>query len=696
MSMWVIPCFLSAGSALFLGAILYRKKSDNPIFVPLALVLVVLAWIQSLNGFIGIFPEYVLLWKRSILLGELVFPISLGYVTSTFLQHFSPTSIKKNRNKFFLIGVGALILCTWLLAWPESVLQLAQNGEIVFPRVVGWIMWGFILLALVIGLSQLEQILRLARDPLRFQMKFVVIGLGGLAGISIAQASQLLLLPVWHQTNAWVGGVAACFSLSMIAWGLARWRLHDLGQKVQVSHQALYTSLTFLCVGGYLILVGIVAEVIKETGWEIGEALGALLVFISSMGLVVVIVSRAARAEIQRFISRHFFRTKYDYRQKWLDVTDTFSSCDDSQQIWDRYLEWLVRTFGAPRVTIWKRFDVDGQYHQIRTVNSEDPPSAIVESHAFIQYMLAHTEPFEIDGVGDKREGLTEFLQQTEAHICVPLVTSEEKLLGFCTLSRELHDRKYDHDDFDLLRAMTHHVTMLLVQFQLLEERNVTAKWEAVHKFSGFYLHDLKNLTSSLSMVVQNADQYGDDPEFQASAMRTVRTTTQRMMDLMAKLANQSKGLEAKTEQNVQPVDMNMLIRETLESLNGAGCRPSFQAGSGLPLLPLQVEPIKQVLLNVILNARQAMNNKGGIDISTELDGYDLKVKIVDTGPGIPMDRLENLFQPFTSSKKTGLGVGLFQCKQMVEDNHGKIHIESEEGHGTKVILTFPAGTADM
>ena len=497
------------------------------------------------------------------------------------------------------------------------------------------------------------------------------------------------------KANAWVGGIAACLSLTLIALGLGRWRLHDLSQKVQVSHQALYTSLTFLCVGGYLILVGIVAEVIQETGWEIGEALGALVVFIAGMGLVVVIASRQARTELQRFVSRHFFRAKYDYRQKWLDVTDTFSVCDDSQQIWDGYLEWLVRTFGAPRVTIWKRFDVDGRFHQIRTVNSEDPPPAIAESHAFLQEMLKHKEPFEIDGDGDGREGLTEFLQRTEAHICVPMVTADNRLLGFCTLSRELHNQSYDHDDFDLLRAITHHVTMLLVQFQLVEERNVTAKWEAVHKFSGFYLHDLKNLASSLSMVVQNADQYGDDPEFQASAMRTMRTTSQRMMDLMSKLAKQSKGLDTKNESRIQQVHMNTLIHETLGSLNGSGCQPTFHQGSGMPLLQLQAEPIKQVFLNVILNARQAMKDKGAIDISTSWDGEVLKVEIVDTGPGIPMDRLENLFHPFKSSKKAGLGVGLFQCKQIVEDNHGKIHIESQEGEGTKVILTFPVKTTD-
>ena len=143
-------------------------------------------------------------------------------------------------------------------------MQVNPDGEIQFTRPAGLAIWGFILLALVIGLSQLEQILRATRDPLRFQMKFVLIGLGGLAGISIAQASQLLLLPVWDHTLAWVGGIAACISLALIAFGLGRWRIHDLRQKVQISHQALYTSLTFLCVGGYLILVGVVAKVIQR------------------------------------------------------------------------------------------------------------------------------------------------------------------------------------------------------------------------------------------------------------------------------------------------------------------------------------------------------------------------------------------------------------------------------------------------
>jgi len=288
-----------------------------------------------------------------------------------------------------------------------------------------------------------------------------------------------------------------------------------------------------------------------------------------------------------------------------------------------------------------------------------------------------------------------EFLHVTQAHVCVPLLTGEGRLLGFCTLSKELPEEGYDQDDCDLLRAIAHHVTMLLLQFQLQEERSSSAKWEAVHRFSAFYLHDLKNLAGSLSLLAQNAEQYGSDPEFQASAMRTVRNTSQRIIDLMGELASQAKEPNVNEGFVSQAVDMNMVIEETLAAVNDPGCQPTFHPGPEVPVLQLKSESIKQVLLNLILNARQATDENGAIDIFTAFDGEQVIVEIVDTGEGMSAAQLETLFQPFKSSKKNGLGVGLFQCRRIVEDHQGMIHIESREGRGTTVIITFPVKSAD-
>jgi len=708
MSVWVLlPSFLSAGASLALAAVFFLKRKDSPALFPFILVMAVIAWIHGLSGMSAIFQENPIIWKKIILLGELTLPVTVVYVSYSLLKKFSSNPESLGSGWWKIIAGGGVILGMMVLGISDGIMQVNPEGEIVFKRPEGLTIWGFILFASFIGMSRLEQILRSFRDPLRYRLKYILIGLGGLACISIAQAIQMFLVPVWRQDFVWAGGIAAFSSILVMGFGLWQWRGPHVSQKVQLSHQALYTSLTVLFVGGYLVFVGMVAVVIQQTGWEVKESLEVVLVFLAGLGLVVVMLSRRARAEFQQFVARHFFSSKYDYREKWLEVTETFTACKDIQQIWNRYLEWLSRTFGTSRVTIWKYFDVDGRYHQIRnerrrrTWTEKDrsyttqDPHPIPDTHPIILYMKKQQEPVLIQEGQSAAVDWGEFLHVTQAHVCVPLLTGEGSLLGFSTLSKELPDAGYDHDDFDLLRAIAHHVTMLLLQFQLQEERSSSAKWEAVHRFAAFYLHDLKNLASSLSMVAQNADQYGDNPEFQASAMRTVKNTSQQIIDLMGELARQAKEPNRREDSVTEVVDMNALIKETLAAVNGSGCTPNFHPGPEVPMLQLKSESIKQVVLNLILNARQATGENGTIDISTAYDGEHVIVEIVDTGVGMSAHQLERLFQPFQSSKKNGLGVGLFQCKRIVEDHHGVIHIESQEGRGTTVIITFPGKNAD-
>jgi len=703
MSVWVVPSVLTSGASVILATIVLWKRKDGAQFFPLFLLMAVMVWIHGLNGMQEVFPEHLVFFKKLILLGELMLPVMIGYVGYSLLRNFSANPMAFGSGWWKMIAGGAALCSLLVMGIPDGFMQVNPEGDIVFRRPEGLTIWGFIVLASCIGLFQLERMLRSFPDPLRYRLKYVLIGLGGLTCISIAQAVHMVVVPVWRPEDVWAGGIASFSSLLVMGVGLRRWRVPQVSQKFQISHHALYASLAVLCVSGYCVLVVMVAGGIQQTGWEVKEALGVVVMFLAGMGLVVVMFSRQARAEFKQFVSRHFLRTKYDYREKWLEVTTTFTDCKDLQQIWNRYLEWLSRTFGTSRVTIWKYFDVDGRYHQIRkerrrrkwtendrSLTTKDP-LPIPETHPIILHMKEQQEPVLIP----EGQHWEEFLHVSQAHVCVPLLTGEGKLLGFCTLSKESPDEGYDQDDFDLLRAIAHHVTMLLLQFQLQDERSSSAKWEAVHRFSAFYLHDLKNLAGSLSLLVQNAEEYGSDPEFQASAMRTVKNTSQRIIDLMGELASQAKESNLSEGFVTQAVDMNILVKETLEAVNGPGCNPSFRPGPEVPMLQLKSESIKQVLLNLILNARHATGEHGAINIFTAYDGEQVIVEIVDTGEGMSDAQLENLFKPFKSSKKNGLGVGLFQCRRIVEDHHGVIHIESLEGRGTTVIITFPVQNAD-
>ncbi|MDT3778241.1 ATP-binding protein [Nitrospira sp. MA-1] len=707
MSVWVFPSILTAGVSLFLATIIFWRRKDGAHFFPLLFLMVVMVWIHGLNVIQEALPAHLIISRKLILIGEIILPVMIGYVGYSLLQEFSLNSLALGKGWWKVIAGGAALLAMLIIGIPDGFMQVNSEREVVFKRPEGLMVWGFIVLASCVAIFQLERMLKSFPDPLQYRLKYVLIGLGGLACISIAQAFHVAVASVWKQEDVWAGEIASFISLVVMALGLRRWPGPQVIQKIQISHHAVYASLAVVCVSGYFVLVAMVIALVQKTGWEVKESLGVILSFLAVMGLVIAVLSRRIRVEFQQFISRHFLKNKYDYREKWIEVTEMFAACPDVQQILNRYLECLSRTFGTSRVTIWKYFDVDGRYHQIRTErrrrklteNGWSPnisePIPIPETHPLIQQLKAQQEPLFVQAGQPAAEDSREFLDVTHAHVCVPLVTGQGRLLGFCTLSQESAYECYDQDDFYLLRAIAHHVTMLLIQFELLEERSSSAKWEAVHRFSAFYLHDLKNLASSLSLVAQNAAQYGSNVEFQTSAMQTVKNTSQRIIDLMGELSRQAKEPNLGEGTVTESVDVNLLIQDTLAAVNDPGCQTNFTPGLEVPVLQLKKEAIKQVFLNLILNARQATDRNGTLDISTAYDGEQVIVELVDSGGGIPAAQLEKIFQPFKSSKKNGLGVGLFQCKRIIEDHHGVIHIESQEGRGTTVIVTFPVQSAD-
>ncbi|MGD9849630.1 MAG: XrtA/PEP-CTERM system histidine kinase PrsK [Nitrospirales bacterium] len=689
-----LPSLLCLGLSMVLGGALIWKRRDAPLLFRLLPVMVIVFLIHGINWYSYSRMSDWLWWNKLLLVGELAFPVALGSMSQSFYRTLDAGPQSKDQWWWRGMTGVAILLMGVVTFFPDSVLKENAQGEVIFFRASGLANWSFILIALVVALSQLEQIFRGSRDPFRYQFKFVFIGLVGLAGMSIAQATQMLLLPIWSPMFVWVNGVTSALSLLLIGFGLARWRIKDLRQKIQVSHQALYSSFTFMLVGGYLGVVVLVDQILQTTGWPMTEGLRVLVLFVAALCLVCVVVSRQVRLRLRSFFARHFLRAKYDYRQKWLEVTEKFSICHDMQEVWDRYLEWLGQTFAASRISIWKRLEVDGQFHQIRSLSANSPPP-IPETHCLIQELKKRRGPFFLHKYGLNTEVLGDFGEDTQAYVCVPILRKKGMVLGFCTLSRDCYGNEYDHDDFNLLWVMAHHVAMLLLQFQLQEERNSSAKWEAVHRFSAFYLHDLKNLAGSLSLVVQNAQQYGANPEFQESAMRTVKITTQRIMELMGKLACQTHDPAGPSSDKITSFDINELIREALQGIDGTGCKPVFHAGRDIPSVRLQGESIKQVILNLVLNARQAMGERGTLDISTKILGQEIIVEVADTGPGMSSEQLEHLFEPFRSSKKTGLGIGLYQCKRIIEEQEGRIRVESLQGKGTKIIVTFPVEIAD-
>ena len=229
---------------------------------------------------------------------------------------------------------------------------------------------------------------------------------------------------------------------------------------------------------------------------------------------------------------------------------------------------------------------------------------------------------------------------------------------------------------------------MLLSNARLVEERQASAELDALHRFSVFCLHDLKNLAARLSLVAQNAQHHGQDPAFQESAMRTVTDSAHKMTALLSKLSRTS--VKPSFAEASESVELSALIEDIVAPMRGEGGVRVHVTGGPVQPVMAERDQIHQVLLNVILNAKQAIGQNGDISIVIEQSNGFVVVTVDDTGDGIHSSRLESLFRPSQSSRPGGLGIGLYQCKQIVEAYQGTIQIRSQVGKGTQVRIELP------
>ncbi|MBS0151313.1 MAG: PEP-CTERM system histidine kinase PrsK [Nitrospira sp.] len=549
----------------------------------------------------------------------------------------------------------------------------------------GDITYLFLVIMYVMSIAYIEGLLRTLRDPVLYQLKFVLIGLVALAGFRIFALSQTVF-PQRERLDVVTHGLAILMVVALMAYGFMRARFQSFTERIYISPKVLSGSLTFLVVGLYVFGVGAVSQMARSAGVSFGIALSVLFVLVALVALAILMLSRSTRTALRSTVARNFYRSKYDYRAQWLEVTEVFRERDSVDAIWDGLLGLLSRTFSAGRISVWYKIEAEGRFHQVRSTNTEPPPEPLEASHRLILALAETDRPLAVDLVGLLPQD--SFVRATRTVLCVPL-RMESELIGLIALSGDVTGVPYGQDDHDLLRAMAHHVGVLLAHARLAEDRRGSAELEALHRFSAFCLHDLKNLAARLSLVAQNADLHGQDPAFQESAMKTVSDTAKKMTALMSKLS--LKAFQSPDTVKPEVVDLRSMIEDTVGSLRGRGPRWRMTMESVPPLMVVR-EGLHQVLLNILLNAKQAVGEEGEVRIALRQLNRAVVLTVEDTGCGIPLERLRTLFRPVQSSRPGGLGIGLYHCRRIVEGYGGMIQIRSvvEQGTTVRIELPFP------
>jgi signal transduction histidine kinase len=147
----------------------------------------------------------------------------------------------------------------------------------------------------------------------------------------------------------------------------------------------------------------------------------------------------------------------------------------------------------------------------------------------------------------------------------------------------------------------------------------------------------------------------------------------------------------------LEPGDLNALVRAFIGFFQPQaadhGIEISPHLAADLPPVAVNHDLFRQALLNLALNAQQAMPDGGTLELQTYVSGHGVCLELIDTGVGMDAATRERMFRPFYSRRKGGSGLGLPMVRRIVEAHHGTIDCESEPGRGTRFRLCFPAAT---
>jgi putative PEP-CTERM system histidine kinase len=632
-------------------------------------------------------PGKAVFWEAATALVKSILPTIWLAFSLTYARGAGRESLSNSR--FTLAAVLALPLIL-VVEFSRDLGMISTDPTLQAPLVTtAKLLSAIWLIPNVLILMNLERTIRAAVGTIRWRIKFVFLGLAVIFGTRIYTESQTLLFSVNVLSLIQVEAVALVVGCLLIGVGYVRRGFGEID--VYPSSAAIRSSITVLVCGIYLLVVGLLARLAAKFGGTPAFPLQALIVMLGLVGLTALLLSDRVRQKIQLFVSRHFRRPQHDFRILWTKLTQTTAAVLDEQRLCGSVSRFVSETFNALSVSIWL-FDESRQ----RLLRADSARNSTVTATPldieFVAPAPTDLRPFELENsslpwAAPIKAKVTPQFPEGGKILCVPLLAAEQ-FLGIMIVADRVHGMRYTVEEVDLLKCIGDQAATSLLSIRLAKQLMLAKELEAFQTIAAFFIHDLKNSASTLRLMLQNLPGHFDNPEFREDALRGIGRAAERINGIIARLSNLRHDLQL----TFSEVDLNSLLRSAIANLNGSPGAEVSTDFSAISPFRADRDKLESVITNLLLNAREAANQGGKIRIGTFQEDNAVSFSVTDNGCGMSAEFVEkSLFRPFRTTKKKGLGVGMFQAKMIVEAHGGRIQVKTEQRSGTTVTVTLPA-----
>jgi two-component system, NtrC family, sensor kinase len=297
-------------------------------------------------------------------------------------------------------------------------------------------------------------------------------------------------------------------------------------------------------------------------------------------------------------------------------------------------------------------------------------------------------------------------LSRMKSELCIPLMTKDQ-LIGFLSLGKKKNNSMYTREDVNLLSTLAQNTAIALdnaLMYEDLKRQKIlmrrTDRMRSLETMAGGFAHEIRNPLTSIKTFVQLAPQRRDDEEFVDHFSKVVSEDVHRIERLIQEILDYARYMQPRLSEE----DLNDVVESSLYFIGvkseGKGISVEKVLAKDIPRVLMDRQQIKQVLLNLFLNALDAMPNGGRLIVRThrlakEHDGDWVQIEVCDTGMGISEIELEHIFDPFFTTKheseeREGTGLGLSIVHQIIQEHRGHVDVTSKLHEGTTFYISLP------
>ncbi|HEY4172593.1 MAG TPA: XrtA/PEP-CTERM system histidine kinase PrsK [Rhodopila sp.] len=452
---------------------------------------------------------------------------------------------------------------------------------------------------------------------------------------------------------------------------------------IHVSRDVVFHSFTLIASGIFLLAVALIGEVFRRGGSEWGRVAETSLIFAAILAVAVTLTSGSARSRIKSLVVENFFSNRYDYRREWMRCIDALTAPESFVALHKRAIRAAAEIVDSPAGALFVRpprdvaFQWAGSWNMPAVATPVPPGHPLVALFGDGDWIVRLDEHPESDG----------WLPELRRSWVVLPLNHFGTVIGFVVLARSRAQFKLDREAYDLLRVVGREIASRVAEQRAMQILTQTHQLREYSQRFAFVIHDIKNVSGQLSMLLTNAEVYADNPEFQRDMLATVRASVGKITRLLTRLQAER---QERDHALITPADR---LRDLVDACQMTRHRDiafsDRSEGAGAAIDPDAFDAVVSHLLN---NAAEASAPGTEVRVDLRMEAHGVVVDIIDEGPGMAPEFIrDELFRPLRSTKGDGHGIGAYQARELVRDAGGDLLVFSRPQAGTTMRVILPS-----